>query len=107
MTETNNILQSVSSHLYEALLLATAHLGERVDHDAGEVHLDRVVLETLGPRLPPALGHGGVVVHVAPLTGDGDPLAVIGPHAGVVGQHLVCSLAHAAEIGKDYSFYQK
>ena len=89
----------VSLHLNEALLLAPAHLGERVYHDAREVHLDRVVLETLRPRLPPALGHGGVVVHVAPLTRDGDPLAVVSPHAGVVGQHLLRSLAHAAEKG--------
>lgn len=79
--------------------MAPAHLRERVYHDAREVHLDGVVLETLRARLPPALGHGGVVVHVPPLAGDGHALAVVGPHAGVVRQHLVRGLTHAAGKG--------
>lgn len=100
MTETNNTnlhrAYSVFSHLYEALLLAPTHLRERVYHDAREVHLDRVVLEALRAGLPPALGHGGVIVHVPPLAGDRHTLAVVGPHAGVVRQHLVRGLTHAA-----------
>ena len=45
------------AHLDEPLLLAPAQLGEGVDDDAGEVHLDGVVLQRVGD-------HRGVVVHV-------------------------------------------
>ena len=80
----------VSSHLYEPLLLAPAHLGQGVYHNTCQVHLHRVVLETLP-------GQGGVVVHVAPLGGDGHPLAILGSLGRVVGQHLLRCAAHRAE----------
>ena len=45
------------AHLNEALLLPPAQLREGVDDDAGEVHLDGVVLQRVAD-------HRGVVVHV-------------------------------------------
>ena len=45
------------AHLDEPLLLPPAQLGEGVDDDAGEVHLDGVVLQRVGD-------HRGVIVHV-------------------------------------------
>ena len=47
----------VPAHLNEPLLLPPAQLREGVDDDAGEVHLDGVVLQRVAD-------HRGVVVHV-------------------------------------------
>jgi len=55
--------------LNEPLLLPPAQLREGVDDDAGEVHLDGVVLQRVAD-------HRGVVVHVPPLRGDRHTLRV-------------------------------
>lgn len=78
-----------------SLVLSPTQLGERVYHDAGEVHLDRAVLEA-------APDHGGVVVHVTPLAGHGHPLAVVGPHAGVVRRNLICAPKYIHRINVNF-----
>jgi len=80
-----------------SFLSALAKVGQRIDDNTVQVHLDRVVLEPVGDQ-------AAVVVHIPLLRRDGDPLLVLRPLLGVILSYFSgrCLYPTVQQVGADH-----